>query len=210
MVSLFLTDECRHSLTLPDVSRICRILIVDGYQRATPNPLTILEGMGFYDPERTIQRFPYISRVMHCFFLSLYCISDEQTWTILIMERSPLLQKFSGWISRLGACFGSYHDRFKHSNNSQNQYYFSSITCHCLLFRKSDLSYPRRSRRRLVNPDDVLVERPEAVLVHGQQRTYHLPFCYLTYMYTQPLQPPLSSTSLTHLRTPRSININHN
>jgi hypothetical protein len=208
MVSLFLTDECRHSLTLPDVSRIYRILIVDGYQRATPNPLTILEGMGFYDPERTINDF-LISLEGCTAFFPLYCISDEQTWTILIMERSQLLQKFSGWISRLSACFGSYHNRSKHSNNSQNQYPFSSITCHCLLFRKSDLSYPRRSRR-LVNPDDVLVERPEAVLVHGQQRTYHLPFCYLTYMYPQPLQPPLSSTSLIHLRTPRSINNNHN
>jgi hypothetical protein len=154
--------------------------------------------------------FLYLSSDALLFFFS--CIASATSRLgpyVLIMERSQLLQKFSGWISRLSACFGSYHNRFKHSSNSQNQYSFSSITWHCLLFRKSDLSYPRRSRR-LVNPDDVLVERPEAVLVHGQQRTYHLPFCYLTYMYTQPLQPPLSSTSLIHLRTPRFINNNHN
>jgi hypothetical protein len=187
-----------------------RILIVDGYQRATPNPLTIYwKVWGFMILNERSTIFLYLSSDALLFFSCIASATSRLGPYVLIMERSQLLRKFSGWISRLSACFGSYHNRFKHSSNSQNQYSFSSITWHCLLFRKSDLSYPRRSRR-LVNPDDVLVERPEAVLVHGQQRTYHLPFCYLTYMYPQPLQPPLSSTSLIHLRTPRSINNNHN
>jgi hypothetical protein len=64
--------------------------------RATPNlfHLTIREGMELYDPERTMNDFPSISRAMHCvFFTFQYCLSNLQTETLMVMKWSPLLRE---------------------------------------------------------------------------------------------------------------------
>jgi hypothetical protein len=61
---------------------------------------------------------------------------------MLIMERSPLLQKQrSGWISYLSV---EYLQAVIINSNvpttPKPHYSLSTITCHCLLFRKRDLS----------------------------------------------------------------------
>jgi hypothetical protein len=61
---------------------------------------------------------------------------------MLIMERSPLLPKMcSGWISYLSVEF--LQAVIIDSNvptTPKTHYSLSTITCHCLLFRKRDLS----------------------------------------------------------------------